>query len=112
MLLCQPVLNRALPHSQTLGNGSCWKPGLLEREHLLIPCFTDRLAGSTCRRENGKRFGWHLGFARSCGQLFPVSRNDFIQVFGQIFRYMPAIGHVRGFGKGFCDRGGKLLSLA
>src|SRR5258707_15790737 len=58
MLLCQPVLNRALPHSQTLGNGPCWKPGLLEREHLLITSFTDRLAGEACVGEKGTKIVW------------------------------------------------------
>ena len=73
MLLCQPVLNGPLPHSQPPGNGPCRKTCLFEREHLLIPCFTNRLAGSTCRREKGNGFGRHLGFAPSFGQSFPAS---------------------------------------
>jgi hypothetical protein len=104
------VLYRALPHSQTLGNDPCWKPCLLEGEHLLIACFTRRLARPRCRRGNENGFGWHLGFASSFGQLFPARRNHLIQMFRQIFRYVPAIGHVLGMGKSFCDSGCKLLT--
>ncbi len=36
-------------------------------------------------RGEGNGFGRRLSFAHGFGQLFPASRNDFIQVFGQIF---------------------------
>ena len=110
MCLCQPMLDRPLPHSQPLGNGPCWKTSLSEREHLLIACFTRSLAGPTGLSGNGNKFGWHLGFTSSFGQVFPASRNDFIQVFRQIFRDVPAIGYVLGVGKGLSDSGSKLLA--
>ena len=110
MFLCQPVLDRPLPHSQPFGNGSCRKTCLFEREHLLIACFTCCLAGPTGRRENGKGFGWHRGFASSFGQVFPAPRHDCIQMFRQIFRDVPAIGHVLSAGKGLSDSGSKLTA--
>jgi hypothetical protein len=84
---------------------------LSEREHLLIACFTRRsLAGPTVWSGNGNGFGSHLGFASSFGQVFPSPGNDFIQVFRQVFRDVPAIGYVPGVGKGLSDSGSKLLA--
>jgi hypothetical protein len=74
-----------------------------------IACLTSRLAGPTGARRNGNGLGWQLSFVYRFSQLFPASGNDFIQVFRQIFGEVPAIGHVRGFGKGLCNSGSKLL---
>jgi hypothetical protein len=108
MLQCQPALNGPLSHAQSPDNDAGRKTCLFEGEHLLIPCFTNRLARSTRRWRNGKRFGWHLGLARVFGQMFPAPGNHFIQVFGQVFRDMPAIGYMLGVGKSRCNSGRKL----
>ena len=55
------------------------------------------------RGEGNVFFGRHLRFAHDFGQLFPASRNDFIQVFGQIFGKVPAIGHLLSVRKGLFE---------
>jgi hypothetical protein len=68
------------------------------------------LAGPLCWKGDGNGFRRRLGFARGFGQLFPTGRNDLSQMFGQIFRSMPPIGHMLGLGMSCAESGSKLLT--